>query len=250
MKRFLDEQDTASKPPEPRGEQTPKKVAQRILEEESGETLLDETMPKEKGTAEENEEQVEWDGSEAELVADESAAEYEEQHTGIQLKYSLRSKEIFSTLMKTQYTQIRIALSAAAVLLSAVLAAVFLVQLSTTGNSSFASLASVCILLIFVIVLIPIAKIRQTAQRAADGHEIKMKIYPDHIEMGQEKSSWEIPLDGTKERTVLPNLIILYIDEKNLVILPLRCVEPAVLPEVQAMIFAGTQPKNNRDYST
>lgn len=243
MKQFLDEQDTASKPPEPQGERPPEEEAQRILEQESGETLLDETMPEEMEDADETEERVEWDGSEAELVTDDTAAEYEDQNTGIKLKYSLKPEEILKALIKTQYTQTRIALSVIAVLLSAVLAIVFAIKAGTTGNGSFGSLAVVCVLIILVVVFIPFAKVKQMAHKAAQGNEVKMKIYPDHIEMGHEETRWEIPLDGTRERVVFQNLILLYIDAKNMVILPLRCVEPAVLPEVQAMIFAGTQPK-------
>ncbi len=243
MKQFLEEQETASKPPEPRGEQTPDEAAQRKLAEESGETLLDETVPEDMEAADENEENVEWDGSEAELVADESAAEYEEQNTGIKLKYSLKPDEVFKAMMKTQYTQTRIALSVAVVLLSAATAVLFAVKASTTGNQGLTLMPVVCVALIFVIIFMPIAGISRTAKRTAAGSKVKMKIYPDHIEMGREEASWEIPLDGTRERTVFQNLILLYIDAKNMVILPLRCVEPAVLPEVQAMIFAGTQPK-------
>lgn len=237
MKQFIEEQETGSKPPEPRGDQTPDRKTQRLLEEESGETLLDETMP------EDNEEPVEWDGSEAELVADETAAEYEEQNTGIKLKYSLKAEEVFSSMLKTQFTQTRIALIAAVVLLGIVSAVASMVQASVYGSTGYVPLAVVCVLLIFVVVLTPLFRIRTMAREAADGSEVKMKIYPDHIEMGRGESRWEIPLDGTRERVMFKNLILLYIDARNMVILPLRCVEPAVLPEVQAMIFAGTQPK-------
>lgn len=241
MKQFLDEQETAAKPPEPRGDRTPREATQSVLEEESGETLLDEIMPEEPDAAEENEEKVEWDGSEAELVADEGASEYEEQNTGIKLEYSLKSEEIFKAMLKNQYTQMRIALSAAAVLLSLVMI-VSSVRASVMGDGRFGLMAALCAALILITVGIPLVSTSRLAKKAAVDNKVRMKIYPDHIVMGRDSTSWEIPLDGTRERTVLQNLIILYIDAKNMVILPLRCVEPAVLPEVQAMIFAGTQP--------
>lgn len=238
MKQFVEEQETGSKPPEPRGERTPEEDAQRILEEESGEILLDETMPDE-----ENEERVEWDGSEAELVADETAAEYEEQATGIKLKYSLKAEEIFHAMLKTQYTQTRVALMAVVIILSAVVAVAIAVHAGVNGSTGYVPLAFVCVLLILAVIFIPLIRIRMMAYEAADGNEVKMKIYPDHIEMGREETRWEIPLDGSRERTMFKNLILLYINAKDMVILPLRCIEPAVLPEVQAMIFAGTEPK-------
>lgn len=219
MKQFVKEQETASKPPEPRGEQTP-----------------DEDQPEE--------DKVEWDGSEAELVADETALAFEEQNTGIKLTYTLTSGEIFKVLWKSQYTGTRIGLSAVAVVLSAAMAVVFLMQFRSTGDSRYTSLAVVCILLVLVVAIFPTAVIRAHSSKIADGREIRMKIYPDHIEMGLPGKRWEIPLDGTSECVQIENLIVLYIDDRNMVILPLRCVEPAVLPEVQAMLLAGTHPKS------
>lgn len=217
MKQFLKEQDTNSKPPEPRGEQTPED--------------------------EDWEDSIEWDGSEAELVADESAEVFEEQHTGIKLKYVLTSGEIFRALRKVQYTGTRVALSVVAVLLCAGAAGMFLVKWNATGNHRYMSLAAVCILMVLIIGAYPSLRIKLHAVKIADGKEIRMKIYPDHIEMGLFDKKWEIPLDGSCERLHFDNMIVLYIRDGNMVILPLRCVEPAVLPEVQGMILAGTQPK-------
>jgi hypothetical protein len=234
MKKFLEEQDSAAQPPEPQGDQTPYEADQTGVDKESGETLPDETDSEE-------EEKVEWDGSETELVADDSAAEYEEQHTGIKLKYSLKSKEIFYALFKSRYTSTRIALSAVAVVLCAVMAVAF-VNVKSAENAGSGTLSALCIILIFLILGLPVAHINSRSKELADRHEIKMKIYPDHIQMGAEETQWEIALDGTSRRTVFQNLLILYVDGRDMVILPLRCVEPSVLPEVQAMIFAGTNP--------
>lgn len=241
MKKFANEQDSASKPPEPQGERTPKETERQALERDSGELLLDETID-EIREEDEPEELVEWDGSEAELVADEDAAEYEEQNTGIQIRYTLKQREIFPVLLKAQYTQRRLASSLAAGLLALVLAVVSFVQ-SASGRGEFALLGVVCLVVLLLVLPMPVLKIRREARAAADGREIRMAVYPDHIEMGEGDSGWEIPLDGTVERRVMRELMVLYIDGGNLVILPLRCVEPAVLPEVQAMLFAGTRPE-------
>lgn len=217
MKHFAKEQETASKPPEPRGDKTPDK---------------------------EQQDRVEWDGSEAELVADETALAFEEQHTGIKLKYTLTSSEIFKVFWKNQYTGTRIALSVIAAVLSAVMAAVFFGQFRGTGDSRYLSLAVVCLLVLLVVAIFPTVVIAVHSSKTADGREIRMKVYPDHIEMGLPDKKWEIPLDETSECIQIENLLVLYIDDRNMVILPLRCVEPAVLPEIQAMILAGTHPKS------
>jgi hypothetical protein len=218
MMQFLQEQETTAKPPEPRGEKTP---------DDDPET---------------DEDAFQWDGSEAELVADETAELFDEQHTGISLTFSLTKDEIFKAMTKVQYTNTRIAVSVMGIILSAGMMVYFFVQLSLNGGNEFLSLGIACGAVILLIGAVPVIKIKVQAAHAANGNEVKMKIYPDYIEMGHTGRKWEIPLNGTTQRVMFKNLMVLYIDEKNMVILPLRCVEPAVFPEVQAMIFAGTQP--------
>lgn len=229
MKKFANEQDTAAKPPEPQGERAPEEAEQQVPG--AGEFDSEES--------EEETEGVEWDGSEAELVADEGAAEYEEYNTGIALHYTLKEQEIFPVLVKTQYTQKRIALSVFAAVLGLVLGVYYLLQ-GAAGRGEFTSLGIVCLLLVVLVVPSPLYHLRNSAKAAADGKEIRIKIYPDHLEMGFRPGE-EIPLDGTIQRLTMKGLIVLYIGSQ-IVILPLRCIEPAVLPEVQAMLFAGTRP--------
>ncbi len=236
MIKFTMEQDEAAQPPEPPGEKTPDETEQRRLERESGELLLDETMDE----IYREEDPVEWDGSEAELVADEDAEEYEEQNTGIQLKYTLKQSEIFQVMMKTQYTRSRITLSVIASLLG-IAAAITQFVLAASGRGGGVALGVICLAVVAVVVPSPVFQMRGLARKAADGREIKMTIYPDHIEMGGAQNGWEIPLDGTTARGVFQELIVLYIGSQ-MVILPLRCVEPIVLPEVQATIISGTHP--------
>lgn len=234
MQKYMTEQESASKPPERQGEPSPEEARQRDLEEESGETLLDETL--------EEAEEFEWDGSEAELVADEDAAEYEEQNTGIQLKFTLRQGEIYAALVKMQYTQRRIALTAAAAVLGIFSAVLSFLNYSRLQEGQMLVFGVVCLVLVVLILWIPAARNRMRAKSLASGKEILMTVYPDHVEMGRGETGWEFQLDGSCGRDVVRDLLLLYIDGENTVILPLRCIEPAVLPEVQAMLYAGTRP--------
>jgi hypothetical protein len=219
MIQFFEEKDTKSKPPERQGEKPPEE---------------DRPWPESK--------RIYWDGSEAELVSDDTALSFEEQHTGIMLKYTLTSSEIFKALIKTQYTFSRKMSSAFAVILSLCLAVFFITKTNTADSVRYVSLASVCFLTALVVSLIPSIMIKLHSMKIADGKEINMKIYPDHIQMNVGTTNWEIPLDGTCESVRVGNLIVIYIKD-SFVILPLRCVEPSVMAEVQAMIVAGTNAK-------
>ena len=52
-------------------------------------------------------------------------------------------------------------------------------------------------------------------------------------------------MDGSCKSAIYQKNIVVYFKGDDMVILPMRCVEPSVLPEVRAMIQAGTQPRED-----
>lgn len=217
QKSMQNQEDVESdnpEPPERQGEQTPE---------------------------EEQEVPIEWDGSEAELVADDTA-EYEEQQTGIKLSYILRQEEILECLKKSGFIKTTGTRAVAETVILAVLAVVFFVTYLLQQNTNALFFSIISLLLIAVIWIVPQQGMKHRAKELTDGKEIHMEIYPDTIVMGQGEGRWEIPLDGTSECEQDGSLFLIYSQDRT-VILPLRSVEPSVLPEVQAMIVSGTQPK-------
>ena len=106
-------------------------------------------------------------------------------------------------------------------------------------------LSILCLLLIVVVWVIPELGLRHQARRMADGKEFALEVFPDAITVEHNGAEWEIPLDGeATDSAQYGNLLVLF-HQKKMVILPLRCVEPAVLPEIQAMIVAGTNPRDD-----
>ncbi len=192
---------------------------------------------------EETEEPIAWDGNEAELVADEDAAEYEDQNTGIRLNYTLRQDEIYECLRKSGFIKTTGKRAAIETVILGVLAVVFFAAYVVQKATDPLIFSIICLLLIAIIWIVPYQGIKNKARRTADGKEIKLSIYPDVIEIGEGEGYWEIPLDGTCEWTRQSNMIFLYASKGRILILPLRSVEPAVLPEVEAMIMAGAQKK-------
>lgn len=201
--------------------------------------------PPEEPTDKKDENQVEdgaWDGSEAELVADDDAAVYEDPQTGIRLSYTLRREEIYQCLKSTGYiktTGTRAIIEMAVLAIAAVL---FFINWFSEYQTVSLVLGILSILLIGVIWVVPEWGLRRRAGVLASGAEMVMEIYPDEIVLNRGGSHAEIPLDGTASYAQYGNCMVLF-HEGKMAILPLRCVEPAVLPEVQAMILAGTTPR-------
>ena len=98
-------------------------------------------------------------------------------------------------------------------------------------------------LLIGVIWLVPRQGMKMRARALADGKNIHVSIYPDEVVIGEGAGAWEIPLDGTSEIEEFDNMLVLFAKGDRMLCIPLRSIEPAVLPEVEAMLFAGSRPK-------
>ena len=187
----------------------------------------------------------------AELVTDGNGG-YEEQQTGIELSYVLKEDEIYECLKRSSFLRTNGRVFAFEIAGLAVLAVVFLVIGITTYRSLFYFYAASCATLIVVLGVFPYQNNKARAHSSADGHTIRMAVYPDRIQLGRGTKRWDVPLDGTAECAQFENMIVLYVPERNdpkrrvgqrMIVLPLRCVGPRVLPEVQAMIVAGTRPK-------
>ena len=197
---------------------------------------------------EEENESIEWDGSEAEFVADEDAEEFEEQNTGIRLNYSIREKEVLQCLLHTgpiRTTGRRAVVETAILVLLAVL---FLVQYALYRKPEMLFFAGISLLVIAVIWIVPRFALRKRARELAQDSELHLQIYPDVVEVYGKGGEhlWDVPLDNTYICRRIGNLLFISKTDGKSLLLPLRCVEPALLPEIQAMIFSGTVPDKRR----
>ena len=222
MKDYTRENEENAQPPEPQGDETPE---QELLEEE------------------EREEPVQWDGSEAEIVAEGADEDYKDTITGVKLSYVLTEEEIRTCMRATQFDKRRKKRMRIQLIVFSVLFLAFLVLFFLNHNADNLFFATVCAAFIFIMIFLPDIRIKQDARRNTDGKEICMEVYPHKIEMGRGENQWEIPLDGSCQSAIYQQNIVVYFKGDDMVILPMRCVEPSVLPEVQAAILAGTHPR-------
>lgn len=195
---------------------------------------------------------IEWDGSEAKLVLDETASEYEALQTGVHFSWELREEEIYSALKRFPLSKREGKRALAEAVLLAVLAVVFLYQFITGGSSQALFFAAACLLFSGIVLLVPPLGRRNMARRMKKDprkSHIELSVYPDTIEIGgknNESEKWEIPLDGSCEMEEYKNMLLLFPAGKNaMVIIPLRSIEPALLPEVQGMLLSGTSKRES-----
>ena len=186
-------------------------------------------------------EPIQWDGSEAELVTSGEDEEFEDVQAGIRLEYQLKADEIHCVLKRAKFY--RKAMMKAKIE-TAVLGAMLLLFgltwiLKNDPNAMIFTIASA--ILIGLVWATPYFSLRSYAVKWAGKQEIEMEVYPDRIRMGEGEKSWKIPLDGSVICEEYNNLMVLHTGDEELTVLPLRCVEPQILPDIQAMIIAGTR---------
>lgn len=192
---------------------------------------------------ESEEETSNWDGSESEFVEDDDAEEYEEQYAGIKFGYILKKDEIISCLKHTGMYKSNNIRSIVETCLLMVLAVIFFVLYFVTKNNLNLILGSVSLALILAVMLIPRLFVKVSADKLTTGKKLSVEIYPDEIEVDSGATNWKIPLDGSSFFEEFNEMFLIYLPQEKLFIIPIRAIEPDFLADVQAMILAGTTPK-------
>ena len=193
-----------------------------------------------------SDENPEWDGSEAELVADDDAEEYEIPETGIKLSYSLTREEIYNCLrhsrmyktkgMRAVFETVIFALASVAFFM-----AYFLSKNEYNGYNLF--FAIFCLCMIAVIWIVPFVHLKSMAKIMADGKLIEVEIYPDHLDIGRDFGAWSIELDGSAEIAEFDNIFMIFTPKGQSFAIPERIIEPELYYEIKAILFSGTKPE-------
>ena len=131
---------------------------------------------------------MEWDGSEAELVLDDDAADYEEPQTGVKLSYTLREEEVFHALGKSGFSKTLGRRAAAEGVVLALLAAWFFFQYARSGEGAVLFFGCIAVLALAAVALVPYLSRKKRAKEICRNERIahvEMEIYPDGIQIGR-----------------------------------------------------------------
>lgn len=195
--------------------------------------------------SEENSENLEeeWDGSEAEIVVDEESEEYEEENTGIKIKYTLKPEEIREFVQSSEgYEKNKKAQKKHTIIQSVVF--VLMIILSIITGNRYYLILSVFPLVSFVLIwIVPYIGVRKLIGKVLRNQEFSVEVFPDKIDVTTRNSKKEIMLDGSCESEELKNMIQIFSNGELALIIPTRAVEPEFLADLQAMVLAGTKPR-------
>ncbi len=183
--------------------------------------------------------------AENELIEDDDAADYETPATGIRISYVLTSDEVYKCLYHSDLYKTK---GGRAIFQSVILIVASLVFCVTAflGEPNYKVynlfFAGICLVLIAVIWLVPHLHMKSMAKMMADGHKTEAEIYPTHIDIGRDDGAWTIPLDGSCQIIEVDHIIMIFTPKGQFPI-PERAIEPEYLSEVNAILAAGTCPK-------
>lgn len=186
-----------------------------------------------------------WDGTESEFVEDDDAEEYEEKYSGIKLSYTLKREEIIACLKHVGYYKTGGTRQIVEMCLLTVLAVMFFVMYSVTASAVNLVLGAATVLAIVLILAVPMISLNVNAEKMTTGKQLDVQIYPDNIEVYSGESKWEIPMDGSSQFEEYGKMLLVYMPQEKIFIIPLRAIEPDFLADVQAMVVAGTTPKSD-----
>ncbi len=193
----------------------------------------------------ENEENPEWDGSEAEFVEDDDAEEYEIPETGFRLSYSLTQDEMYKCLYHSDIIKTKGSRAAIQSIIMGIAAIVFFVTFFTTRsqyNEYNLFFGIVCLAMIAAIWVVPHIYLKSMAKTMADGRTIEAEIYPTHIDIGKDEGEWSIELDGKSQIEEFDNIIMLFTENDRAFAIPERVIEPEFYNEIRAILLSGTEP--------
>lgn len=175
------------------------------------------------------------------LVADEDAAEYEEQQTGVRFSFVLRQEEFYEALRRenargpAQKKQVR--------LLSAVgicIALCVILGFAMPDGGRFFRIAVAGVFVGALLWLSTVLRLRGLSKQLTTGETINVAVYPDEVGVEIGSNHWNVPLDNTAKMDSTPRILTLHSEGRSLVI-PVRSIDPAIRADVLAILTAGTR---------
>lgn len=188
-------------------------------------------------------ESVVWDGSEAQLVSESEKEKYSESNTGVKIKYTLSGSEIYEFFKHTRGYQKNKILQKKHTIIEIFILLLLVITWFFTKNVYYLYLMALPVLASLVIWSIPLITRKKLSDKFCCGEEISAEIFPDKIVLQGKSGTREVLFDGTCECEETAGMILVYPRRSQTVMIPIRAIEPELIPDVQAMIFAGSKPR-------
>lgn len=168
--------------------------------------------------------------------------EFEEIEPGIRVRYRLKTEEVHEVLKRTRFYKkawCKAKIETAVLGLMTVLFGVTWIVNNDINAMIFAIVSAGLIGLVWAT---PYFSLRSQSIKWAGQDEIELDVYPHEIRVSQGAGQlWEVPLDGSVPCEQYKDLLVLHTGETELLVVPLRSLDPNCASDVEARILAGTR---------
>lgn len=183
------------------------------------------------------------DDLDVEIIADDKAEEYEEEVTGIKIKYSLTESEVRNYVKFVKKNNNYQKVKKRHIFIQVVLLLVLLSISAVTGSVYYMLTGLFPVTAIICMYLVPYMSNNIAVSKMLKENDFTVEIFPDRLEARTKSGVREIFLNNICESTEYNNMIMIFSPEGHGVVIPLRAIEPELRADVQAIIAAGSNPK-------
>ena len=191
----------------------------------------------------EREDEMLWNGEEAEIVADDEAEEYEEETTGIKIKYFLDSDKVYGFIRRSKMLDSSLKLQRKHTIIQLIVLTLILIVSMAIGKKYYLWFALFPIAMLVFLNFVPLVGIKRMVSRLFMNRDVTLEIFPDKIDVIEGTAEREILLDGSYELEENNDFMALLKDGIIKLVIPINAIEPEFRADVQAMILAGVKDK-------
>lgn len=189
---------------------------------------------------------IEFEDAESQIVVDDESEEYEHESTGIKIKYSLKPDEVKNFIEQSEGFAKNRKEQKKHTAMQLVVFVIMLILGFISTNKYYMLLALFPVVSLLFIWIAPYVGVKKLVSDILKNNDYLVEIFPDKIEVSADGVVREIPLDGSCESSEFENMIFIFSEKGLDLIIPLRAAEEDLRAEIQAMVFAGTNPKHKK----
>lgn len=186
-----------------------------------------------------------WEGEEAEIVADEEAEEYEDESTGIKIKYTLNSDELHDLVRHSESFKNNLKLQKKHALVQVIALGIIIAFALVMKNTYYFWIAIFPVIALGLLWAIPFFGVKRMVATLSNSEETTLEIFPDKIDVTENGVHRELLLDGSYDSEEHDDMLVIYKNGVIKLLLPMRAVEPEFRAEVQAIILSGVKSGDN-----
>jgi len=211
-------------------------LAERIIE--PVEASLEEEGEESRGCSENAE-------SETEFVSDEIAGDYQDEVTGIKVRYSLTPEEVKEFIRHSRAYEKCGKVKRKHTVIQSVLFTLLVSMACISGSFYYIIMASFPLLALGLMWAIPFINLKSTGNKLLREEQLMVEIFPDRLEMESKTGKKTLFLNDLCESIEHNNMIMVFTPDSGMAI-PLRSVDPELRADIQAMIAAGSNPLHKK----